>query len=202
MHNNFKKLLIAVMIALPTLANAADSTTAPTPNSAAPVVAAKPTETAAAIKSPKLGYVDIESIGGESDRGKALKALLTSRKDALQAKFDSKKKQIEKLKSSIEAKLPLMNPKQREAKSKEFQKKLEEFQKFAQTSEEELYKLQEKETKALFEEIEKSAVAYGKANDFAAIIIKKELLYLSNAVDAQDVTAALIKSLNEAGQKK
>jgi outer membrane protein len=95
-----------------------------------------------------------------------------------------------------------MTPQQREAKSKEFQKKVEEFQKFAQTSEGELHALQEKETKSLYEAIEQSATAHGKANGFAAVIVKKELLYIDNTVEAQDVTDALIKALNQVGEKK
>ncbi len=202
-----------MFIAIPTMTNAAekapaaeikDAVTAPVAVVApqTPAADAKTSKATVVIQNPKLGYVDIVKIGGDSDRGKALKALLTSKKEALQTKIDGKQKQIEKLKKSIEAKLAIMSPQQREAKSKEFQKKLEEFQKFARSSEESLYTLQEKETKALFEDMEKAAVAYGKANDFAAIVIKKELLYVGNAVDAQDVTDALIKSLNEAGKKK
>jgi len=95
-----------------------------------------------------------------------------------------------------------MTPKQREAKSKEFQKKLEELQKFAQTAEEEFLALQEKETTALYETIEKAAVEHGKANGYAAIVVKKELLYVGSSVDAQDVTDALIKALNQTDKKE
>lgn len=208
-----KSLLLAMIIALPTLLNAAESLPAAETKSAAPApaaaiapqttsIAAKPSEAAPIRQSPKLGYVDITRIGGDSDRGKALKALLTNKKESLQTKIDSRKKQIEKLKASIESKLSGMTPQQREAKSKEFQKKLDDFQKFARNSEEEFYKLQEKETKALFEDVERVAAEYGQTNNFAAIVVKKELLYVGNAVDAQDVTDALIKSLNSAGQKK
>lgn len=214
MHNTiFKKLLIALVIALPTLSAAADGAPAADPKASAPAkisvgapqlitTESKPAERAAAQPSAKIGYVDIIKIGVESDRGKALKDLLTNKKDQLQKKVDGKKKQIEKLKASIEAKIQTMTPQQREAKSKEFQKKLEEFQKFAQSSEEELFTLQDKETKILYEDIEKAAAAHGKANGFAVIVVKKELLYVGSAVDAQDVTDALIKALNEAGQKK
>ena len=207
-----KKLLFALLIALPTLANAADSISVVEPKGAAATIEATapqtptaPLQTAAAaavLPAPKLGYVDIVRIGADSDRGKALKSLLTARKDALQKKIDGRKKQIEKLKTSIESKLPGMTPQQREAKSREFQKKLEEFQKFVRSSEEEFYKLQEKETTALFADVEKIAVDYGKANDYAVIVVKKELLYVGTAVDAQDVTDALIKALNAAGPKK
>jgi outer membrane protein len=116
--------------------------------------------------------------------------------------MDGKKKQLEKLKTSIEAKFASLSPAQREARSKEFQKKLEEFQKLAQESEKEFYTLQEKETGALYEAIERAAVAHGAAGGFAAIVIKKELLYVGGSVDAQDVTDALITALNLADLKK
>jgi outer membrane protein len=216
MHTIVKKLLIILLIALPTLAAAEMTPATPTllstpapvplqPSAVTPpasVSTEKKSETAVVPHTTRIGYVDISRIGADSDRGKALKALLEDRKVGLQSKIDARKKQIEKFKSSIEAKISKMSPQQREAKSKEFQKKLEEFQKFAQSSEEYLYSLQGKESQALYEDIEKAAVAYGTANKLAAVVVKKELLYVGSSVDAQDVTDALIKSLNESGQKK
>jgi outer membrane protein len=213
MHTIVKKLLIATLLALPTLTAAETAPVTPTlltapaplqPSAAAtpaPASAEKKPETAA-LQTVRIGYVDIIRIGSDSDRGKVLKALLTARKDKLQGKINARKHQIEKLKSSIEARIATMSPQQREAKSKEFQKKLEEFQNFAQTSEEELYTLQGKETQALFEQIEKAAAAFGSANKLAVVVVKKELLYVGSGVEAQDVTSDLIKALNEAGPKK
>jgi outer membrane protein len=216
MHSIVKTLLIACIVALPTLAAVADAAPVAEAKPLAPVspaVSATPltvstenkpevTIAAPAIQTTHFGYVDISRVGSESDRGIALKALLTTQKDKLQGKLDAKKKQIEKLKASIEAKLPQMTPPQREAKSKEFQKKMEEFQKFVRSSEEELFKLQDKETKSLYEEIEKAAVAHGKENKLALIVVKRDLLYVGPAVDAQDLTDALIKAVNASGQKK
>jgi outer membrane protein len=213
MHKTFlTKFLITIIFALPTLSTAADVTPVGEPKAAAPtqttvstpqviITENKPVEAVSARQSTKIGYVDIVRLGTESDRGKALKSLLTAQKELLQGKIEGKKKQIEKLKTSIEAKIATMTPQQREAKSKEFQKKLDEFQKFAQKTEEEFFTLQDKETKAIYEEIERSAVEHGKANGFSVIVVKKELLYVGSAVDAQDVTEALIKALNEAGKK-
>lgn len=214
MHNSFfKMLLITLVLVIPALSVAADNTPASETKAATPAQVTTNTtqvktaennqlETKAARQSIKIGYVDITRIGSESDRGKALKALLIGRQEQLQKKIDGKKKQIEKFKTSIESKIASMAPAEREAKSREFQKKLDEFQKFARKSEEDLFSLQQKETKVLYDEIEKSAVAYGSANGFALIVVKKELLYVGNSVDAEDVTEALIKALNSAGQLK
>ncbi len=207
MTTMFKSILIVCCFALPSTVFAADNATelkAASPQqvtvSAAPVEAIpKP---AAAVQTAHIGYVDINRVGKESERGKALTVLLSAKKDMYQEKIDAKKKQLDKLRASIEAKIASLTPEQREAKSKEFQKKVEAFQKFAQASEGDLMALQDKESRALFEAIEQAAVAHGKANGFAAIVIKKELLYVGSSVDAQDVTDPLIKSLNQADQKK
>ncbi|MDD2898509.1 MAG: OmpH family outer membrane protein [Desulfuromonadaceae bacterium] len=208
-----KKLLIALLIALPTLAAAADVapvseskslslTPPPVPALTTAVAADKKPESTSAAQSIRMGYVDINRVGSESERGKALKVQLTAQKDKLQSKLDVKKKQLEKLKASIEAKIAQMTPQQRDAKAKEFQKKMEELQKLARSSEEDLLKLQDKETKGLYDEIEKAAIAHGTANKLAVVVVKRELLYVAPAVDAQDITDALIKAVNEAGQKK
>ena len=201
-----KSILIACVIALPSFVCAADNTVETKPAVPAPVAASAPVETtvkpAAASQSARIGYVDIARIGSDSERGQAVKTLLTTKKNTLQEKADGKKKQLEKFKTAIEGKIATMTPAQREAKAKEFQKKVEELQKFARASEEEFYLLQEKETKGLYEAIEQAAVAHGKANGFAAIVVKKELLYIGSSVDATNVTDDLIKALNQANQKK
>lgn len=204
----FKRALTACFFALPSFVFAADKAAEVTPTMPTVTSVTTPAESplksgpVAAVQSARIGYVDIVRIGTESERGKALKSLLTAKKDTLQGKIDGKKKQIEKLKTSIEAKIATMTPQQRETKSKEFQKRLGELQKFAQTSEEDFFFLQEKETRALYEAIEQSAEAHGKANGFAAIVVKKELLYVGSSVDARDVTDSLIKALNQTDQKK
>jgi outer membrane protein len=206
MPNILKNILIACLCAVPSIVYAADNAAEikaaapPQPSVSIPIEAIK--KAAATAAAVHIGYVDLARIAAESDRGKALKTLLTTRKEKLQVKVDGKKKLLEKYKASVEAKIATLTPQQREAKSKEFQKKLEEFQKFAQASEGELYSLQEKETKSLYEAIEQSATAHGKANGFAAVIVKKELLYIDSSVDAQDVTDAIIKALNQTAEKK
>lgn len=225
MHTLVKTFLALILIASPSLALAAEAppaaapahpaVTAPAVIPASPATAvtvpattiptaaaAVPSDAASTAQTTHIGYVDINRIGTESDHGKAIKALLSTRKDKLQGKLEIRKKQIEKLKASIEAKIALMSPQQREAKSREFQKKVEDFQKFARASEEELYALQDKETKALYDEIEKAAVAYGTAKKLAVVVVKKELLYIGSTVEAQDVTEELIKSLNLTSQKR
>jgi outer membrane protein len=206
MYKMSKRALIACICLLPLPVFAAENT----PEAKAPVVtqtaeaapAAAELKPAPVVQKARIGYVDLGRIAAESNRGKALKALLTARRETLQGKIDGKKKSIEKLKTTISTKIETMTPQQREAKSKEFRKKVEDFQSFAQNSEEELVALQGKETKKLYDAVEQESAAHGKANGYAAIVVKKELLYLGNSVEAQDVTDVLITALNQADAKK
>jgi outer membrane protein len=214
MTTMLKKLLIAILVtSLPALAAAADTAPAagakpaaaaetPLKSPAAPSTESKPTEAAAAHQTTRIGFVDTPRIFNETVRGKAVAAKLTGMKDKMQARVDAKRKQLDKLRASFEAKLPTFSQEQREAKGKEFQKKVEELQKLGRKLEEELNITQENETKGLYDATEQAAVAYGKANSFAVIVVKKELLYVGDSIDAQDVTDALIKAMNEAARKK
>lgn len=197
-----KIIMSGCLMLLPSLTMAADAPPAtitapeikPAAVQAQPVVASR--------KELKIGYVDISRIGMESDLGKSVKAQLIEKKDKLQAKVMAKRKQLDKLKESIEAKLPTYTPQQREAKGKEFQKKVEEFQKLAKESEEAFMKSQEADTNEIFNLIEKTIADYGKTNDFSLIVVKKELLYIGNSIAPLDLTEAILKAINEASKKK
>lgn len=195
-------MLAGCLMLLPSLALAAD------PPVAAPAVEIKPAVTltqptvAAAPKSPKIGYVDITRVGMESDFAKSVKTTLTDKKQKLETKVLAKRKQLDKLKQSIESKLSTFTPQQREAKTKEFQKKVEEFQKLAKESEEEFMKLQEAETAKIFTLIEKVVNDFGKQNAYEMIVVKKDMLYLGSGVAPQDVTEPVLKLVNEGWKKK
>jgi outer membrane protein len=177
--------------------------TTPTPIVPTPSVTAVPK--AAEVAKPqqlRLGFVDIARVGTESTLGKASASQAKQRQEKLQAQILSKRKQLDKQKAALEAQFPTLNPTQRETKSKEFQKKVENFQKYGMKSEKELQALQEGLSKAFNEAVEQAAIAYGKTNGLALVVVKREMLYLSNSVDAQDVTEGIIKLMNEKWTKK
>ena len=66
-----------------------------------------------------------------------------------------------------------------------------------QKADKEMRPMQEELVKEVYGKIESAARVYGAANGFSAIIVKRELLYLSNGIDAEDVTEAIIKELNK-----
>jgi outer membrane protein len=144
-----------------------------------------------------LGHVDLARIAAESETGKAGQSQLADLKKKLQSQIEARRKQLDKQKTAIEAKLKTLSPQQRESKAKEFQKKVEEFQTFGINAEKQLQARQEEFSDKLFKAIEQASAELGKAKGLALVVIKRELLYLGSGVDAQDVTDEVIKKIDK-----
>jgi len=162
-----------------------------------PAEAHKSPETAPAQQATRMGHVDLARIAAESETGKAGQTEMLDLKKKLQGQLEAKRKQLEKQKAAIEAKLKTFTAAQREAKGREFQKKVEEFQKFGMNAEKELQAKQEEFSEKLFKAIEQASAELGKAKGLALVVIKRELLYLGTGVDAQDVTDDVIKKIDK-----
>jgi outer membrane protein len=141
-------------------------------------------------------------IAAETDRGKAATASLKSKSEKLTSKVEAKQKQLEKQKAAIESKLETLSPKERAAKAKEFQKKVEEYQKFVRSSELEMQQMQDALTTELSQAIKQAAIEYGKEHGYAAVVIKKDTLYLAESVNSKDLTDELVHLLNKKSEKK
>ena len=204
MKQPVRLLLITILAcSLAASAGAEDNNTAgtqaplPAAPQTVPVAAQKSSEAASAQQSMRLGHVDLPRIAAESEMGKAGQTQMLDLKKKLQGQIEAKRKQLEKQKDAIEAKLKTLTPPQREAKAKEFQKKVEEFQKFGMNAEKELQAKQEAFSDKLFKAIEQASADLGKTKGLALVVIKRDLLYLASGVDAQDVTDEVIKKIDK-----
>lgn len=169
-----------------------------------PAIVAPPKNGETAVSKPaiRIGHVDLLRISTDSEPGKAGQSLLTNRKKKLQTQIETKRKQLDKQRAAIEAKLSSYTPQQKEARAREFQKKVEEYQKSLQKADMELQELQQEQSRILYEKIEQASAAYAKANGLAAVTVKRDMLYQADGVDAQDITEGIVKLVNEQGNKK
>lgn len=223
----FNKLLLALLIsAIPTLALAESAATdqkAP-PAASAPAIPTTPpvsppaaTTTAPAPQvqpsiaaTPPLpaqppilaGEVDLFRVSSESETGKAGQARLTEKKKKLQNQIESKRKQLDKFRADVEAKMQSLSQDQREAKSKEFRKKVEDFQKFSQKAETEMQELQQDLSRILYEKIEAASTVYAEKNHLALIVTKRDMLYRGSNVMVMDVTDGVVQIINEQDKNK
>lgn len=166
----------------------------PAPPAQPPV--AVPVPVAPEKASLRIGYVDLMKIAEESTVGKDAKARFKVRGDKLQSQLAAKQKQLEKQKSALEAKLPTLIPDQRGTKIKEYEKKVEEFRTFVKNAEKEMQPLQEELTRSITEVTLAACETYGKANGFAVIAVRKDLLYVDAVYASTDVTAEIVTLMN------
>jgi outer membrane protein len=174
----------------------------PKPQPPAALTPAKGSEPSASKPATRIGHVDLARVRTDSDPGKAGQALLTDKKKKLQTQIEAKRKQLDKLRASIEAKLSTYSPLQKEVRAKEFQKKVEEYQGFLQSADNELQELQQEQSRLLYEKIGQASAEYGKANGLSAVVVKGDLLYQADGVDVLDITTGIVKLVNEQANKK
>ncbi len=156
----------------------------------------KPEQTAPKIIQVKIGAVDIGRVSQESNVGKSAQANIKQLQGKLQKQIEGKKKQVEKFKADLEKQMPALPPQQREARAKEFQKKVEEFQKFVMGAEKQLITAQENFTKDLLGAVEKASIEFAEAQKLTAVVVKRELIYVANGVEALDISDQVIKIIN------
>jgi outer membrane protein len=187
--------------AKPAAATSAPAAAAPATAMPAATAAAEPA-TGAKEQTPKIGYVDMLQIASETDSGKASTATLKAKSGKLSAKIEAKQKQLEKQKTAIEAKIESFSAKERAAKAKEFQKKVEEYQKLVRSSDQEMQELQEKLTNDLYKAIKAAATEYGKSHGYAAVLAKKDILYLADSPEPKDLTEEISALLDKKPKSK
>jgi outer membrane protein len=164
---------------------------------------AKPaTQDSLPTASVKVGVIDMERVSSESTMGMAASATVKEQLQKLQKQLDSKKRQLEKMREDIERKMPTLLPAQRESKSKEFQKKVEEMKKFAMSAEKEMTAIKEKLTKKLLAAIEQAAVEIGKTKKLAAVVAKREMLYLDSGIEVLDLSDETVSLVNARAPQK
>jgi outer membrane protein len=216
MHNVFTRFsrfcLLAVLLATPAMTGAAETPPAAGPTVVAPPPApeVKPTPTAVpapeekrpAVPSVRIGYVDLARFGAESEAGKAAREKVRKKSESLEKQVNARQKQLEKQKAALQLKLSGLPPKEQEAKAKEFEKKVDEYRNFMQNAEKEMKGLEAELSRQLYQDTVRAATIYGEANGYAAIVTKRDLLFVGGGVKEEDVTTEVLKLLNGAGEKK
>jgi outer membrane protein len=198
--------LLALLLAAPASSHAADTQSAPPTDAQAPAAVSveelKQPEAVRTEHSVKIGYVDLTRFGTETEAGKAAREKVRKKSERLESQVNARQKQLEKQKAALQIKLPSLSPKEQEAKAKEFEKKVDELRKFLQNAEKEMKGFEAEVTRQLYQDIEEAASAFGKTNGYDAIVVKRELLFVGNGVEGQDVTAGVLKLMNVRKEKK
>jgi outer membrane protein len=210
-------LMIVALAALPSFSARAEEPAAVIETKAAapqntPATETKPTAISPAApatappakveQAARIGLVDMAKIASDSVPGKAAYSEIKAKTEKYRSQIAAKEKQLEKQKKTIEAQIATLSPQQREAKAKDFQKKMEDYRKLVTKADKDVRDRQEKLLNDLYKSIEKASGDYGKANGFAAVVMKKDLLFSGENVEVKDLTDEIIKLVDGKQVKK
>ncbi len=194
--------LVAFLLAAPAVSGAAEIQPAPAlPVSVSPPEQKQP-EAGRPERPVKIGYVDLGRLGAETEAGKAAREKVRKKSERLENQVTIRQKQLEKQKAALQVKLPSLSAKDQEARAREFEKKVDEHRKYLQSVEKEMKGYEGEVSRQLFQDIEEAASAFGKANGYAAVVVKREILYVDDGVEGEDVTAKVLKLMNAKREKK
>jgi outer membrane protein len=194
--------LLALLLAVPAVSISAEMPAAALPAASVSPAEQKKPDVSNTERPVKIGYVDLTRLGSETEAGKAAREKVRKKSERLENQVTTRQRQLEKQKAALQVKLPSLPAKEQEARAREFEKKVDEHRKYLQNVEKEMKGFETEVTRQLYQDIEEAASTFGKANGYAAIVVKRELLYVGSDVEGEDVTTAVLKLMNPRREKK
>lgn len=141
----------------------------------------------------KIGVVDFERIIQESTAGRAARAEIEKEKEQIESKVRETGRQIEDLKSKLEAEALVMSKEMREQKGREFRIKVNDFKELQKKSAQDFRAFEAKIIQRIQKDVFEIVKQIGDKGNYLLIIEKGAVLYYPDAID---VTDELLKRYN------
>lgn len=146
-----------------------------------------------------IGYVDLQKVMVESDKGKEAKQTLTQEAEKLKKNLDGKQDELQKMKDALEKQGSTITPEARTEREKQYQNKLKDYQRLANDYQTELQQKDMEITQKLLKDLEEVIKSVGDRDKYTVIVEKSQVLFASPAID---ITPKVISLFNEASKKR
>ena len=146
-----------------------------------------------AAQPAKLGYIDLQRVMLESNRGKEAKKTLTDEADKLKKTLNQRQDELQKLKDAVERQVATITPEARADKEKQYQTKLKDYQRLAGDYETDLRQKDQDTSQAILKELEQVVRGLGDAEKYTLILERGQasILYGNPSADLTDRVIAL-----------
>jgi outer membrane protein len=141
----------------------------------------------------KMGYIDIQRAIVESQAGKKAKENFQVQVKKAEGDLLKEKQEIERLKSDLDKKTPLLKEEERRSLEKELDRRYLGYQRSMRDSQEELRQRENEMTGVILRELEKIVAEIGKNEKFTLILERSQVLYIDQGID---ITAKVIEVYN------
>jgi len=148
----------------------------------------------------KIGYLDLQRVMLESERGKDAKKRLLEEADRLKKTLDQKQDEIQKLKDALERQAATITPEARAEKEKQYQTKLKDYQRLAGDYETDLRQKDSETSQKILKELEVVVKGLGDSEKYTLILERTQAGILFGNT-AADITERVIALYNESTKK-
>ena len=154
---------------------------------------------AAAQDRVKIGFIDVQRAINESQPGKRARDRFQTQVKKAETDLLKEKQELERLKSELDKKSPLLKDDERRNVEADLQKRAVNYQRAMGDQQQELRQKEGEMTGDILKELEKIVVEVGKADKFTIILERSQILYSDQATD---ITNKVIEVFNSRSKSK
>ena len=147
----------------------------------------------------KIGFIDVQRAISESQAGKRAKERFQAQVKKAEADLLKEKQEIERLKTDLDKKGPLLKEEERRNLEADLQRRYVSYQRGMQDQQQELRQKEGEMTGDILKELEKIVNEVGKAEKFTLILERSQILYSDQGID---ITNRVIEAFNARSKSK
>ena len=147
----------------------------------------------------KIGFVDIQRVIGESQPGKRAKERFEAQIKKAEADVLKERQDLERLRSDLDKKGPLLKDEERRNMEADFQKRSVTLQRTMGDYQQDLRQRENAMMAEILKDLEGVVNDLGKAEKFTLILERSQILYSDPGVD---ITSRVIEAYNSRSKKK
>jgi outer membrane protein len=147
----------------------------------------------------KIGFIDVQRAISESQAGKRAKDRFQAQVKKAEADLLKEKQEIERLKTDLDKKGPLLKEEERRNLEADLQRRYVNYQRGMQDQQQELRQKEGEMTGDILKELEKIVSEVGKSEKFTLILERSQILYSDQGID---ITNRVIEAFNARNKSK
>lgn len=146
----------------------------------------------------KIGFIDIQRVIAESQAGKQARGRFQAQVKKAEADIMKERQDIERMKSELDKKGPLLRDEERRNLEADLQKRSVNLQRSMADHQQELQAKNNQMMSEILKELEKIVNEVGKAEKFTLILERSQILYSDQGID---ITSKVIETYNSRMKK-
>jgi outer membrane protein len=154
---------------------------------------------AAAQDRVKIGFIDVQRALSESQAGKRARDRFQAQIKKVETDLLKEKQELERLKSELDKKSPLLKEDERRNQEADLQKRAVSYQRTMGDQQQELQQKERDMTAEILKDLEKIVNEVGKTDKFTLILERSQILYSDQAID---ITNKVIEVFNSRSKSK